>query len=183
MKYTGIKWLEKHLKIHHGWRNFWNICWHKINRKALQGGHQKLMMKFQYFPVFLCTNFQYFPVLFMPVNLYSILDPFWENENFPEKSGSVTFLHLWSLNFMQKIRKNMNQSWELCVTDRRSTLNSKDLYAWHVRIQKEKKKQNTRQHAKQAVYQLIHLSVYQFISHGWRSYSLNFPLWLEKFLK
>ena len=31
---------------------------------------------------------------------------FRENENFPEKSGPVTFLHLWSLNFMQKNRKN-----------------------------------------------------------------------------
>ena len=31
---------------------------------------------------------------------------FLENENFPEKSGSVTFLRLWSLNFMQKNSKN-----------------------------------------------------------------------------
>ena len=38
--------------------------------------------------------------------------PFWtpfphfsENENFPEKSGSVTFEHLWTPNFMQNIRK------------------------------------------------------------------------------
>ena len=28
-----------------------------------------------------------------------------ENENFPEKSGSVTFHHLWTPNFMQNIRK------------------------------------------------------------------------------
>ena len=30
---------------------------------------------------------------------------FWENENFPEKSGSVTFEHLWTPNLMQNIRK------------------------------------------------------------------------------
>ena len=38
------------------------------------------------------------------------------NENFPEKSGSVTFLPLWSPNFMQKIR-NILRAWEKCVTD------------------------------------------------------------------
>ena len=31
---------------------------------------------------------------------------FWENENFTDKSGSVTFEHLLTPNFMQNIRKN-----------------------------------------------------------------------------
>ena len=42
-----------------------------------------------------------------------ILGAFWalfphfsENENFPEKSGCVTFEHLWTPIFMQNIRKN-----------------------------------------------------------------------------
>ena len=42
-----------------------------------------------------------------------LFGPFWtlfpnflENESFPEKSGSVTFYHLWTPNFMQKNRKN-----------------------------------------------------------------------------
>jgi hypothetical protein len=41
-----------------------------------------------------------------------ILGPFWplfaqkrENRIFSEKSGSVTFFHLWTPNFMQKIRR------------------------------------------------------------------------------
>ena len=39
-------------------------------------------------------------------SLYFYFPHFSENENFPEKSGSVTFHHLWTLNFMQNIRKN-----------------------------------------------------------------------------
>ena len=54
-----------------------------------------------------------------------LFGPFWalfphfsENENFPEKSSSVTFHHLWTPNFMQNIRKKlMNQFREKCVTD------------------------------------------------------------------
>ena len=65
------------------------------------------------------------------------LDPFcpflgkWE---FPEKSGSVTFLHLWSLNFMQKNKKLMNQSWELCVTDGRTSKGKIDSTDRHLKI-------------------------------------------------
>ena len=39
---------------------------------------------------------------------WAILDPFSQfgpNENFFEKSGSVTFVPLWTRDFMQKIRK------------------------------------------------------------------------------
>ena len=37
--------------------------------------------------------------------IWTVLPKFWENQIFSEKSGSVTFLQLWSPNFMQKIRK------------------------------------------------------------------------------
>ena len=41
---------------------------------------------------------------------------FWENQSFPEKSGSVTFLHLWSPNFMQKMRKNLRANSEISAS-------------------------------------------------------------------
>ena len=40
------------------------------------------------------------------VYLRAVLGPFCLNKIFPGKSDSVTFEHLWSPNFMQKIRKN-----------------------------------------------------------------------------
>ena len=39
----------------------------------------------------------------------ALFRPFWGNTNFPEKSGSVSFLPLWSPNFMQnKLDKSMD---------------------------------------------------------------------------
>ena len=39
-------------------------------------------------------------------SFWALFPNFLENESFPEKSGSVTFHHLWTPNFMQKNRKN-----------------------------------------------------------------------------
>ena len=39
------------------------------------------------------------------VHFWAILGPFGPNENFPEKSGSVTFESLCTANLMQNIRK------------------------------------------------------------------------------
>ena len=61
-----------------------------------------------------CTNVQ--KTLF-----WARLGKFGPIEIFPEKSGSVTFLHLWTPNFMQNIRKKlMSQFRDKCVTNGRT---------------------------------------------------------------
>ena len=47
---------------------------------------------------------------------WAILSQLGQNGNFPPKSGSVTFLHLWSYNFMQSFRKMSNDSPVITIT-------------------------------------------------------------------
>ena len=57
------------------------------------------------------------------VHFWALFAQIWANENFPEKSGSVTFVHLWISNFMQNIRKNKwtnSKKNALLVTDGRT---------------------------------------------------------------
>ena len=80
-----------------------NMRFHRIVKNAIL--HDSSYKTYRSMTNILIKTGKTFQKRFRPISLF--FSKIWEKNNFSEKSGSITFLCLWSPNFMQKIRKKL----------------------------------------------------------------------------